>query len=95
MEQIDRNIFVETETLGSNNSMILTSEGILLIDSPHKPTDAIKWKREVESRGNVIYLVNTDHHIDHTMGNFFLGGKIISHKKQGKNWPKNFLTLTP
>lgn len=80
MEQIDNNILVETGNLGSNNSIILTSIGIVLIDSPFKPTDAIKWKHAVESKGKVICFVNTDHHIDHTMGNFFLpANNVISH----------------
>jgi len=63
VEQIDRNIFVEIETLGSNYSMILMRKSIILIDSPHKPTDAIKLKYEVDSRGNAIHSVNNDHHI--------------------------------
>ena len=81
MEKIDHNIFVETANLGSNNSMILTDEGIVLVDSPHKPTDAVEWRRQIEARGEVVYLINTDHHIDHTMGNFFLPGTIVSHEQ--------------
>jgi cyclase len=81
MEEIDHNIIVETGNLGSNNAIIHTERGLVLIDSPHKPTDAVKWRGEVDSRGEVAYLVNTDHHIDHTMGNFFLPGTIVSHQQ--------------
>jgi cyclase len=80
MIEIDKNIIVETEHLGSNNSIICTREGVVLIDSPHRPSDAIRWRRTAESCGHVVYLLNTDHHIDHTLGNFFLPGTVVSHK---------------
>lgn len=89
MEQIAHNIFVETENFGSNNTMIITSEGIVLIDSPYKPTDAVKWQHEAEKRGEIIYLINTDHHPDHTCGNFFLGGEVIAHEGTRKRLIKN------
>ncbi len=79
MIEIDGNILVETEHLGSNNSIVVTRDGVVLIDSPHRPTDAIRWRRTAESCGRVAYLFNTDHHIDHTMGNAFLPGTIVSH----------------
>ena len=81
MEKIDHNIFVETDNLGSNNSMILSSRGIVLIDAPQKPTDAVRWREEVESKGEVSYLIHTDDHIDHTLTNAILPGTIISHEK--------------
>ena len=90
MDQIDHNIIVETENLGSNNSLILTSEGIVLIDSPHKPTDAVKWKKEIDSRGKVLYLINTDHHIDHTLTNSMLPGTIIAHEVTRKKLMQNY-----
>ena len=80
MIQIDANIVVETEHLGSNNSIVSTPEGLVLIDSPHRPTDAIRWRHQVESRGNTLYLINTDHHPDHTIGNYFLPGRVVSHE---------------
>lgn len=79
MIEIDKNIIVETEHLGSNNSIICTREGVVLIDLPHRPSDAIRWRRTAESCGHVVYLLNTDHHIDHTLGNFFLPGTVVSH----------------
>jgi cyclase len=81
MFEIDDNIFVETEKLGSNNAIIATPDGLVLVDTPHRPSDAIRWRRLVESMGRVEYLIHTDHHIDHTMGNYFLPGRIVSHAK--------------
>jgi len=80
LTEIDGNILVETEHLGSNNSIICTRAGVVLVDSPHRPSDAIRWRRKVESCGKVAYLINTDHHIDHTMGNHFLPGEVVSHE---------------
>lgn len=79
MEQITPGVFVETGNLGSNNSLVLADEGAVLIDAPHKPTDAARWRDAVARHGHVSYLVHTDHHIDHTLGNFLLPGEVVSH----------------
>ena len=68
---IDSNILVETEFLGSNNSIVCTPEGVVCIDSPHRPSDAMAWRRVAEGCGEVLYLLNTDHHPDHTIGNYW------------------------
>ena len=80
MIEIDKNIIIETEHLGSNNAIVCTRDGVVLIDAPHRPSDAIKWRRVAESNGPIRYLINTDHHIDHTMCNIFLPGEIVSHE---------------
>jgi cyclase len=79
IEQITSNVYVETGNLGSNDSIIVTDQGTVLVDAPHKPTDAARWRDTVNSFGEVSYLVHTDHHIDHTLGNFLLPGTIVSH----------------
>lgn len=80
LHEIAPGVFVETEHLGSNNSIISTRDGLVLIDSPHRPTDAMRWRRTAEAIGKVVFLINTDHHIDHTMGNYFLPGLVVSHE---------------
>ncbi|MCZ8271369.1 MAG: MBL fold metallo-hydrolase [bacterium] len=80
MISIDSNILVETEYLGSNNSIIVTREGVVLVDSPHRPSDALRWRRIAEGAGTVRYLLNTDHHPDHTIGNFFMPGTVVAHE---------------
>lgn len=79
MEQITPGVFVETGNLGSNNSIIVSDEGAVLIDAPHKPTDAARWRDTAAGFGETSYLVHTDHHIDHTLGNFLLPGTVVSH----------------
>lgn len=80
LQEIAAGVFVETEHLGSNNSIVSTRDGLVLIDSPHRPTDAMRWRRTAMAMGEVAFLVNTDHHIDHTMGNYFLPGTVVSHE---------------
>jgi len=55
MKQLTKNVFVETELRGSNHGIVTTSDGIVMIDSPHKPSDALRLKAEVERRGRLRY----------------------------------------
>lgn len=80
IQEIAPGVFVETEHLGSNNSIVSTRDGLVLIDLPHRPTDAMRWRRTALSMGEVAYIINTDHHIDHTMGNYFVPGVVVSHE---------------
>lgn len=75
---ISSHVVVETEHYGSNQSAVVGSDGVALIDAPHLPTDALAWGYFAHSLGNVKYLVNSDHHPDHTIGNRFLPGEIIA-----------------
>ena len=75
---ISPRVVVETEHYGSNQSAVVGRDGVALIDAPHLPTDALAWGYFVKSLGNVKYLVNSDHHPDHTIGNRFLPGEIIA-----------------
>jgi cyclase len=79
MHQVADSVWVETEHLGSNNSVIVTSDGVVLVDAPHKPSDAQRWAARVTEFGPVRYLVNTDHHPDHTIGNAWLPGTVVSY----------------
>ena len=40
MKQITSNVFAETDVRGCNFGYVTTSDGIVMIDSPHKPSDA-------------------------------------------------------
>jgi len=81
MEKIKDNIYVETEYLGCNPSFVVTSNGVVMIDVPgQKPFEALEWKKEIAKHGDVVYIINTDHHIDHCVGNYFFSGDIIVHE---------------
>jgi cyclase len=51
-----------------------------MIDTPMMPTDALKWRAEIERHEKILYIINTHHHIDHTAGNFFFPGTVVSHQ---------------
>lgn len=80
LQQITSRVHVETAHLGSNNSIIVGDDGVMLVDSPHRPTDAMRWNETVSAFGPTRFVVNTDHHPDHTIGNFWQGGEVVSHR---------------
>lgn len=80
MQQFGERIFVETEYLGANVTCILTQKGAVLIDSPMLKKDALKWSSIIQKMNvDIAYLINTDHHFDHVMGNEFLTNSVICH----------------
>ncbi|MBI2934340.1 MAG: MBL fold metallo-hydrolase [Chloroflexi bacterium] len=51
-----------------------------MIDTAMLPSNARIWRNEVEKHGQIRYVVNTEHHIDHTAGNCFFPGTLIAHE---------------
>lgn len=84
MEQITSNVFIETKKRGSNPGFVITSEGIVMIDVPVDPADARAWKNEIEKRGNLRWLINTEHHLDHWVCNSLFDVEVISHEATRK-----------
>jgi cyclase len=81
LRRLTPRVQVETERLGSNNGIVEGGDGtVALVDAPHRPTDAIAWARTVAGVGTVRFLVNTDHHPDHTIGNRWLPGTVVAHR---------------
>jgi glyoxylase-like metal-dependent hydrolase (beta-lactamase superfamily II) len=80
MKQLTSNVFVENEIRGCNHGFVTTSDGIVMIDSPHKPSDALKLKAELESKGRVRYIINTEPHGDHWTGNAFFDVPVVAHE---------------
>ena len=50
-----------------------------MIDTPMLPGDVAKWIDIIAKRGDLLYIINTHHHIDHIAGNFFFPGTVVSH----------------
>jgi cyclase len=80
MEQITKNVFVEIGQRGSNHGLIETSEGLVLIDGPQKPTDTMRLKAEIERRGELKYILNTEPHGDHWTSNAFFDVPVVGHE---------------
>jgi cyclase len=80
MQQLTRNLFVETEIRGCNHGFVVTTDGVVMIDSPHKPSDALKLKAAIEKHGPVRYILNTEPHGDHWTGNAYFDAPVVAHE---------------
>ena len=51
-----------------------------MIDSPQKPSDALKLKEEIARHGELLYIINTEPHGDHWTGNAYFDAPVIAHE---------------
>lgn len=80
IEKLSNNVYAETGVRGCNHSFVVTGEGIVMIDTPQFPTDALKWREEIARFGSVSYIINTEPHHDHFSGDYFFKGTIVAHQ---------------
>ena len=80
MKQVTKNVYVETEILACNLGFVTTKEGVVMIDTPMRPTDAVRWRDEASKKGEIRYLINTEEHADHWQGSYFFPGILITHQ---------------
>ena len=80
IEKISKNVYAEIGVRGCNHSFVVTSEGVVMIDTPQFPSDAVKWREEIMKFGHVIYIINSEPHGDHFSGNFYYEGTVVAHE---------------
>ena len=80
MKQLTKNVLVETGLRGSNHGLVTTSDGLVLIDGPHKPSDTLRLKADIERRGRLRYIINTEPHGDHWTSNAYFDVPVIAHE---------------
>ena len=72
------------KNFNSNAGIVLTQEGVVLIDSGHNPTDSRAILEAVKKLTPlpVRYLINTEPHGDHTTGHFVFSppAMIVAHE---------------
>lgn len=70
--------------LNSNCGIVLTQEGVVLIDSGHNPTDSRAILAAVRklTQYRVRYLIDTEPHADHTTGHFLFSppAMVVAHE---------------
>ena len=93
MEQVTSNVRTATDIRGCNPSYVMTSDGVVVIDTPQLPTRAVAMRQEAESHGPIRYVVNTEHHVDHIFGNYYFkgAGRVVHHRGVADN----FMVPTP
>jgi len=93
VDQVTDSVYAETKIRGCNPGYVVTSDGVVVIDTPQLPTYAVKMRQEAEKHGTIKYLINTEYHVDHIFGNFYFKGAgiVIAHKVTADN----FMKVTP
>jgi cyclase len=88
MEQVTQAIRTATDIRGCNPSYVVTSDGVVVIDTPQLPTRAIAMREEAEAHGPIRYVVNTEHHVDHIFGNYWFkgAGRVVHHQGVADNF---------
>ncbi|MEW6185847.1 MAG: MBL fold metallo-hydrolase [Thermodesulfobacteriota bacterium] len=81
MNQVTKNVFVETGYRGCNPGFVVTSQGVVMIDTPQIPRDALAYREIILKHGKPLYLINTESHGDHYTGNFFFDCPVIAQQE--------------
>ena len=79
MEEVAKGVYAETNIFGCNPGFVVTDDGVVMIDTPQKPTSWNPWKQAMAGHGEVRWIINTERHWDHVMGNPYFEGTIIAH----------------
>jgi hypothetical protein len=57
MKKIGENVFVETTFLGCNPGLVITEEGIVMVDAPQKPLEAFSWRNIMTTAWAIFTLM--------------------------------------
>ncbi len=82
MQKVTENVYTDTTLRGCNPSVIVTSDGVVVIDPGQLPTKVVELRKFAEDLGPIRYVINTEHHVDHIFGNYFFrgAGTVIAHQ---------------
>lgn len=80
MQKVTDNVYVESEISVCNTSVVVTREGVVVIDTPMAPANAKKVAADIARFGPVRYVINSEPHTDHIAGNCYFGGSVVAHE---------------
>jgi len=82
VQEIGPRVFAKVVETGANLGLILTSEGPVLVDTPLVPAEARSWRETIAGLSNrpVRFIINTDHHKAHCLGNQFFDAPVVTHE---------------
>jgi cyclase len=97
MRHVTGGVYTDTTLRGCNPSYVVTSDGVVVIDTPQLPTRAVAMRREAEAHGPIRYLINTEHHVDHIFGNYYFkgAGTVVNHRGLYERFMVVFPELDP
>jgi cyclase len=79
MRRVGKNAFTEIYFWGCNPGFVVTNDGVVMIDTPQEPLDALRWREAMAEHGPIRYLINTEPHGDHISGNaYFPGVEVVA-----------------
>jgi len=79
MRRVGKNTFTEVYFWGCNPGFVVTNDGVVMIDTPQEPIDAMRWRETMLEHGPIRYLINTEPHGDHISGNaYFPGVEVVA-----------------
>ena len=97
IKEVAPGVYAETDIRGCNPGFVVTSDGVVVIDTPQLPTAAIRMKKKALGHGPIRYLINTEHHVDHIFGNYYFSGHgtVIAHKYVRDNFMRVYPQINP
>ncbi len=83
MEQVAEGVFIETGYQGVNVGAVLTSQGVISVDTPSYPRQARDWATRLHRLNHhaVQFLILTDYHGDRIINTRWLNAPIITHQE--------------
>ncbi len=93
MQRLSERAYAAVEFQGCNAGCIATPEGLIVIDPPMRPSSAVAWRMELEALGEVRYVINTEHHRDHILGNHFFPGIVVAHEETRRRFDEGLGTI--
>ncbi len=88
MQEIAPGVYVNLDFRGCNVGLIETADGNILIDTPMIPSESRRWLeyiRQITGNKKILYVINTDHHRGHVLGNQYYDAPVIAHDLAWKN----------
>lgn len=83
MQEIAPNVYIETNYIGVNVGAIVTTEGVVCVDSPTCPADAQDWLSTIHQTFGlpIRYLILTDYQNDRVVSAHTFRTRIVAHEK--------------
>ena len=81
MQRVTDRVFTNTTLRGCNPSYVVTSDGVVVVDTPQLPTRAVAIGKP--SRRPDQYVINTEHHVDRIFRNYYFKVPVSSSTIRG------------